>query len=151
MPEIGVMGECRAGKPTLQASERHASIERSAQQRDGDVLIFTVDRPDKNLLVIVPLLLGKGIGFVTQNILSNVADDFQQAGNQEIKLLISVTTDADAAQIETIKSELAMYCPVAATCPRRYCCRPASGRWSRLPSRKYRAGFLPDCRRPHRL
>lgn len=31
----------------------------------------------------------------------------------EIKLLINVTTDADDAQIETIKTELAMYCPVA--------------------------------------
>jgi uncharacterized OsmC-like protein len=31
----------------------------------------------------------------------------------EIKLTISVTTDASEAQIETIKTELAMYCPVA--------------------------------------
>ncbi len=31
----------------------------------------------------------------------------------DIKLLINMTTDADDSQIETIKTELAMYCPVA--------------------------------------
>lgn len=31
----------------------------------------------------------------------------------DIKLLINMTTDADDSQIETVKTELAMYCPVA--------------------------------------